>query len=329
MAISRVRRALTTLSRAGRAWDTTCRVLETLKETVRSFSSHGGRVLGAATAFYAILSVAPTLLIAVVVTGAVTNREAAREAIVADLGLWIGGNGARTIGEILDHLGDNGNGPFAGIISVVVLFWASTRLFSQLRYSLNHLWGVREVAGTSALSTRALRQARRRLSALMMVFVVVTVVALTVLGKAALSAAARHLGASVESYWHVLEFAVSFTVLTVLCVAVFKVLPAVRIGWRDAWIGAVVTALLFSVGATAIGWYVGWKGTSSTYGAAGSLVALLLWVYYSAQAFFLGAAFTRAHAERHGRGLALIDGAVRVVEADELATPERASERAA
>ncbi len=183
---------------------------------------------------------------------------------------------------------------------------------------------MREVPGTSALSTRALRQARRRLSALMMVFVVVMVVTLTVIGKTALSAAARHFGASVDSYWHVVEFAVSFTVLTVLCAAVFKVLPAVRLGWRDTIIGALVTALLFSVGATAIGWYLGFKGTSSTYGAAGSLVALLLWVYYSSQAFFLGAAFTRVHAERHGRGLTLIDGAVRVIEA-ETAAPGRAA----
>ncbi|MCZ7684732.1 MAG: YihY/virulence factor BrkB family protein [Sandaracinaceae bacterium] len=284
--------------------------------------------LGAATAFYAILSVAPTLLIAVVVTGAVTNREEARRQIVSDLALWIGGNGATTVGEILDHLGESGSGPFAGVFSVVVLLWASTRLFSQLRYSLNHLWGVREVSGPSALSTRALRQARRRLSALTMVFVVVIVLTLTVLGKTALSAAARHFGARVDAYWHVVEFGVSFTVLTVLCIAIFKVLPAVRIGWRDAWIGAVVTALLFSVGAAAVGWYLGFKGTSSTYGAAGSLVALLLWVYYSAQAFFLGAAFTRAHAERHGCGLALVDGAVRVVEA-EAPPPERASEPAA
>ncbi|HEY8427870.1 MAG TPA: YihY/virulence factor BrkB family protein [Sandaracinaceae bacterium] len=290
-------------------------MLETLKETVRSFTSHGGRVLGAATAFYAILSVAPLMLIAVVVTGTITDREAARAQIVADLALWIGESGARTVGEILDHLANSESGPFAGALSAIVLLWASTRLFSQLRYSLNHLWGVREVARAGALSTQALRQARRRLSALMMVFVVVTVLALTVIGKTTLSAAAKHFGASVESYWHVLEFGVSFTVLTVLCVAVFKVLPAVRIAWRDAWIGAVVTALLFSLGATAVGWYLGVQGTSSTYGAAGSLVALLLWIYYSAQAFFLGAAFTRAHAERHGRGLTLVDGAVRVVEA--------------
>lgn len=290
-------------------------VLETLRQTVRSFTSHGGRVLGAATAFYAILSVAPTLLIAVVVTGAVTDQEEARRAVVRDVEIWIGESGAETLGSVLDQLAQNGQGPFAGIVSAVVLLWASTRFFYQLRYAINHLWGVREVGGGVPLSRTAVRQARRRLSALIMVSVVVTVVAITVLGKAALAAAARHLGEVVQTRWYLIEFGLSFLVLTTLMVAVFKVLPAVRIGWRDAVIGAVVTALLFSAGAAAIGWYLGFQGTSSAYGAAGSLVALLLWVYYSAQAFFLGAAFTRVHAERHGRGIELVDGAVRVVEA--------------
>lgn len=290
-------------------------VFETLKETIRSFASHGGRVLGAATAFYAILSVAPVLLLAVVVTGVITDEAEARRAIVRELAVWIGDGGAATIGGALDHMAKNGSGPFAGMFSLAVILWASTRLFAQLRYSLNHLWGVREIGGGVPLSTNALRQARRRLSALLMVFVVVVVLALTVLGKAALAAAARFLGTPVQTSWFVLEFAVSFGVLTVLFIAIFKVLPAVRIEWRDAVIGAVVTALLFSAGAVGIGWYLGVQGTSSTYGAAGSFVALLLWVYYSAQAFFLGAAFTRVYAERHGGGLELIDGAVRVVEA--------------
>ncbi len=302
-------------------------MLETLRETLRSFASHGGRVLGAATAFYALLSVAPMLLIIVVVTSTVTDRVDARQQVVSDLGLWIGGSGAHTIGELLDHLSENGNGPFAGVVSGVVLLWASTRLFSQLRYSLNHLWGVREVGDANRLSTRAMRQVRRRLSALVMVLVVVFVVTVTVLAKAALSAAANHLGASLETRWHVIEFAGSFGVLTLLFLAVFKVLPAVRIAWRDACIGALATALLFSLGATLIGWYLGFKSTSSTYGAAGSLVALLLWVYYSAQTFFLGAAFTRVHAERHGAGLTLIDGAVRVVEATGWPLPERAGNK--
>lgn len=290
-------------------------MLETLRLSVRSFSSHGGRVLGAATALYALLAIAPMLLMGIVVAGVVSDRAEARAEIAEELALWLGPGGAQAIGEILDRLDESGRGPLAGVLSAAVLTWASMRLFSQLRYSLNHLWGVRELSGRG-FSTRALRQARRRASALLMVTLVVLTIALTVLGKALLSAAAQRLGADLSTRWHVVEFAVSFFVLTLLSTAVFKVLPAVRIGWRDALTGAVVTALLFSVGATAIGWYLGWKGTSSAYGAAGSLVAVLLWIYYSAQAFFLGAAFTRTYAERHGGGLELVEGAVRIVEAD-------------
>lgn len=287
----------------------------TLHETVRCYTSHGGRVLGAATAFYGVVSLAPTLLLAIVVTGIFTSEEHARMQVVEDLSLWLGTSGSQTVEAVLDHLAQSDRGSIAGVLSGAVLLWASARLFWQLRYSLNHLWGVREVASPDRLSRHALRHARQRLSAFLMVGVVVCVVAATVVGKALLGAAAQRLDTTLETRWHLFELGVSFVVLTVLCVAVFKVLPAVRIHWRDAWIGALVTALLFSVGAAAIGWYLGVQSTSSTYGAAGSLVALAMWVYYSAQAFFLGAAFTRVWTERHGHGLELHEGAVRVVEA--------------
>ena len=288
-------------------------VWEILKQTVRSFSSHGGRVLGAATAFYALLSVAPMVLMAVWVTSLVIDEDRARRNLVADVTLWVGEDGAHALGEALDNLDESGGGPLAATVSVVTLTWAATRLFAQLRYSLNHLWGVREI-DERGLSRKALRQARRRLTALVMVLVVVSVLVATVLTKVAFGAAESYLGVELHTRWRLLELGGSFLVLNVLFAAVFKVLPAVRLAWRDAWVGALVTAILFSIGAVAVGWYLGVEGTGSTYGAAGSLVAVLLWVNYSAQAFFLGAAFTRVFAERHGHGLPLDEGAVRIVE---------------
>jgi membrane protein len=297
-------------------------VLGTIRETIRSFASHGGRVLGAATAFYALLSVAPLLLIAIVITGLVTSRMAARQQVVSDISIWIGHSNGHAIGEILERLDEGGKA--AGILGLLVLVWASTRLFFQLRYSINHLWGVREVElNPVAFSTRAIRQVRRRLSALLMMFLVVIIIVATVLGKAVLSAAVVRFGIHISTRWHVLEFALSFALLAAMCIAAFKLLPAARISWRDACVGALVTALLFSLGAMAIGFYLGIKGTSSAYGAAGSIVALLVWINYSAQAFFLGAAFTRVHAERHGKGLKLIDGAVRVIEAPNWPPPSQ------
>jgi membrane protein len=288
---------------------------DTLRETLRCFTSHGGRVLGAATAFYGALSLAPTLLLAIVATGALTDRADARREVVAYVTLWTGESGADTVDTALDQLARNQGGPLAATLGGLVLVWAAMRLFWQLRYSLHHIWGVREVPSAEPFSRSALRQVRRRLSALAMLGLVVASLVATVLAKAALGVAARHLGASLETRWHVLEFASSFGVLLLLCVAVFKVLPAVRLHWRDAWIGSLATVTLFSVGAAALGWYLGVESTTSAYGAAGSVVALTVWLYYSAQAFFLGAAFTRVWAERHGRGLVLLDGAVRVIEA--------------
>ncbi|MBZ0116303.1 MAG: YihY/virulence factor BrkB family protein [Sandaracinaceae bacterium] len=289
-------------------------MLGTLRETLRSFAAHGGRVLGAATAFYALLSVAPMLLIAIAVTGQVVDEASARAQVVSNMALWIGEGGGQTLGALLDNLAGS-QGALTSALGAAVLVWASTRLFSQLRYSLNHMWGVRErTADGTKIGIRAWFVVRKRLAALLMVVVVVLSVVSMVLTKVALSAAARHVGAQIETRWHLLEFVLSFLALAVLCAAVFKLLPAARIAWRDALVGALVTALLFSLGTALIGWYLGFKGTESTYGAAGSLVALLLWVNYSAQVFFLGAAFTRAFAERHGRGLVLAPGAVRVVE---------------
>lgn len=123
----------------------------------------------------------------------------------------------------------------------------------------------------------------------------------------------RTLAPAVSARWHLLELAISFAVLTGLCTLIYKVLPAVIISWRDAAVGGLATAILFSAGAYGIGWYLGMKSTGSAYGAAGSLVALLLWVSYSAQAFFLGAAFARIQAERYGHGLTPAPGAVRMV----------------
>lgn len=293
--------------------DTSGAVWEIVRESVRSFTSHGGRVLGAATAFYALLSVAPMVLMSVWVTSFVVDEARARADLVDDAALWIGDDGAALLGEVLDNLGDSASGPLAATVSVVTLLWAATRLFAQLRYSLNHLWGVREVS-EKGLTKKAVRQARRRLTALVMVLVVVGVLVTTVLSKVALGATEAYLGFELHTRWRLLELGGSFLVITVLFAAVFKVLPAARLGWRDAWVGAVVTAVLFSLGAVAVGWYLGVKGTRSTYGAAGSLVAVLLWVNYSAQAFFLGASFTRVFAERHGGGLPLDEGAVRIVE---------------
>lgn len=270
-------------------------------------------MLGAATAFYAMLSVAPLLLMSVWITSYVIDEEEARTRIIDDAALWVGEDGRHLLTELLRNLDESRGGALAGIVSVGTLVWAATRLFSQLRYSLNHLWGVREVS-EPGWSRTALTQARKRLAALSMVVVAIAALVTMVLAKIGLATAEAWLETPLQPRWHLLELTTSFLVATVLFAAVFKILPAVHLSWRDACVGALVTAVLFTAGAVAVGWYLGFTGTRSTYGAAGSVVALLLWVYYSSQAFFLGAAFTRTFAERYGAGLPLDPGAVRIVE---------------
>jgi len=291
-------------------------MLQTLRDTWRCFSSHGGRVLGAATAFYALLSVAPMLLIGVAITDALTEEARARDQVAADVALWVGEDGGAVLGDVLDNLARHRHGPLTGVLGGLLLLYAAQRLFSQLRFSLNQLWGVREVSGRG-VKAKAMKQLRKRAAAIGMVVIVVAVVVATALAKTSLMAGQRNLAPAVSARWHLIELGISFVLLTALCAVTYKLLPAVIISWRDAALGALATAVLFTIGAQTIGWYIGFRSSGSAYGAAGSLVALLIWVYYTSQAFFLGAAFARVQAERHGAGLIPAAGAVRLVEETE------------
>ena len=285
-----------------------------LRQTLRIFSMRGGRVMGAATAFYALLAVAPMLLIALAIVGRLTSQEQARARILADLALWLGSEGARTVGGLLDSLSEARSGAMAGGFGAALLIYAGLRLFTQLRFSLNTIWGIREVGG-GTFKERLRRQVRKRLQTLVTMVLLVAILVATLVTKAALAAAASiwNLDAAVMVPWHLLELATSFGVWTTMLAVTYKVLPAARIAWADAWKGALVSSLLFSVGATVVGWYLGARATQSTYGAAGSVVAMLLWTYYCSQVFFLGAAFTRVRAELRGCGIELPEGTARYV----------------
>jgi membrane protein len=273
------------------------------RDTLSSFSRHGGRMLAAAVAFSSLLSVAPLLDIALQVAGVMTSEDAARAAVVADLARWLGAEGARTVGALLDRAQSGGGG--ASLLSGVVLAYASTRLFSQLKRALDHMWDVQPLSA-EGLRGKAWKQLRKRAAAFAMVIVVGLMIVLVVAGKALLSAAAETIGGPPAGLaWRIgqemCEELVSVATATLLFAIVFKVMPDAKLSWRDTWIGAFVTAVLFSVGAALIATYLGHKALESTYGAAASIVMLLLWVHYSAQAFFVGAAFTAVYAESRGR----------------------------
>ena len=294
------------------------------RDALRSYSRHGGRMLAAAVAFSSLLSIAPLLLIALRVAALATGDDRARTAVMLDLGRWIGDDGTRTIFGLLDRAARD-EGERVSLLGVVVFVYASTRLFSQLKRALNHMWDVQARSG-QGLGGKVWKQLRKRGLALLMVFFVGVIIIAVVLAKTILSRAAEALGDEAALLaWRIGEALVSLAATTVLFAMVFKVLPDARIAWRDAWRGALVTAVLFSIGTMIIAWYLGRKALDARYGPAGSIVMLLLWVHYSAQVFFYGAAATGELARREGRAIEPDEHGVRVRGEDTADVPAGAS----
>ncbi|MEO8876615.1 MAG: YihY/virulence factor BrkB family protein [Polyangiaceae bacterium] len=273
-----------------------------MRATWRTFSDRGGRLLSGAVAFYALLSIVPMFLVALRIAGFATSEATARRALLENVARWVGDGGAATVGSMLALAESGGAEKSAGIVGTVVLLYASTRLFSQLTRALNVMWNVkRPVAG--GFKAKAFLEARKRGAAFLLIGAVGLLLTVLVVGKIVLVAAENALDPSLSAaiLWRSVESLTSFLVCAVLFGLVFYVLPNARLAWRDLIVGALVTAAFFSAGAILISMYVARKGAGSVYGAATSLVLLLLWVHYSAQVFFLGAAFTAVHAEARGR----------------------------
>ncbi len=291
-----------------------------LGDTFQTFSRRGGRILGGAIAFYSMLSIAPMLIIAVHVAGMLTTADRARDALVTDLARWIGADGAATIAGMLARAQRSHRGPLSSGLSIALLVYASTRLFGALQFSLHQMWGVQARSG-KGVKAKALGQLRKRSLRFFMVLLVGAVIVALVAIKTTLAAASAVIGGKldVSGADRVIELFVSFGITTALFVAIFRLLPEVVMETRDVVTGAVVTSVLFSLGTTAVGIWLGRRGIESTWGAATSIVMLLLWVHYSAQIFFLGAAFTEAWARRKGRPIAPNEHSVALV-ADEEAS---------
>ena len=274
----------------------------TLRATWRTFSDHGGRLLSGAVAFYALLSIVPMFVVTLRLAGLATNEAAARQALLDNVARWVGAGGASTIGTMLSLAERGGAEDSASITSTLVLLYASTRLFSQLTRALNMMWDVKKPAA-HGFRAKAFREARKRGAAFLLIACVGILLTLLVVAKIALATAQNAVDPSLAAsvLWRAIESVMSFFTCAILFATVFYVLPNARIATRDLLLGATVTAALFSAGAILISMYVARKGAASVYGAATSVVLLLLWVHYSAQVFFLGAAFTATHARAQGR----------------------------
>jgi membrane protein len=254
--------------------------------------------LGAALAFYAVLSIAPLLVLCVGIAGLVFEHKAVTGQIVYQFQSLIGYEGGKMIQALVLDSVKPAQGIFATALGIVMLLFGASGFFLELRASMNLVWDTQPEA-SSGLTTMI----RERFFSFALVLGIGFLLLLSLIVSAAIAAAGKFVQRFLpapEPVLHLSAGLVTFLAVAILFGLVFKLVPDARIEWRDVGIGAAVTSLLFSLGKFLIGLYLGKASVGSAYGAAGSLVAFLVWVYYSAQVFLLGAAFTHVFAFRHG-----------------------------
>jgi len=273
-----------------------------LIETWRYFTSHDGRLLSGAIAFYASLAIAPLGVVALLIASLVMSESAARDELIAQVGAFVGPDLAVYLVDTIVKLSDEATSFAAPVIGALFMLYISTRLFSMLRRALNHMWGIRPKLLIHATRSETLHLVERRLLAFVMVLVFGSSLIALVLLHSLAAAAAHFLGDS-RRMLTLAEFGSAFAVLVPLIAMVYRWLPDAVIAWRDVWAGAAVTCLFVLGGSFLIGIYLGYASPASIYGAAGSLIVLLLWIYYTTQIFLMGAVFTRAWARRGGRAI--------------------------
>ena len=272
-------------------------VLALLREVYAEWQKDNALSLGAALAYYTIFSMAPLLVLVIAIAGLVFGAAAAEGQIVGQIADLVGAAPAKTIEGMIARASGAKAGIVATVVSLVTMALGASGVFGQLQQSLNIIWEAPPPRG-------GLRgQLRRRAAAFGMILGIGFLLLVSLVLSAALAAVHDLLARDLPLLGRMLpliNFLISFTVITALFAMIYKILPDVRLHWRDVWLGASVTALLFTVGKALIAFYLGRAGVTSVYGAAGSFVLVLLWVYYSAQILFLGAEFTEVYSRRYG-----------------------------
>jgi membrane protein len=293
--------------RAQRAWNASCSALRMtlgeawaiVKQTAREWARDDASRLAASLAFYTLLSLAPLVIIAVSVAGLLFGTEAARGRIASELSALVGPSAAVGIQAVVASARSQTSGALGTIVGIVTLLVGASGVFGELQYALDTIWEVRVKPGRGIIG-----EIRDRFLSFTMVLVVAFLLLVSLLLSAALSAVGHVFSSALpggELFWQVANFFFSLAMVTGLFALIFKFVPDVQIHWSDVWPGAAVTALLFTIGKSLLGFYLGRASIGSSYGAAGSLVVLVVWVYYSAQIMFFGAEFTQVQARRHGR----------------------------
>ena len=268
------------------------------RETMTSWSEDYASSMGAALAYYTMFSIAPLLLIVISVAGLFFGEQAARGEILDQLEGLMGVDGAHAVQALLASV----NHPKAGVLATLFGFGAlvigATTVIGELQNALDRIWRAPRRRDEGSIA----KWVHSRLLSLGMIMGTGFLLMVSLLASALLAGVQRWFGRFVDlgAFASAVDFVVSFAFITVAFAMIYKLMPRVRVEWRDVWIGAVVTSLLFTVGKMAIGVYIGRSAVASTFGAAASLVAMVVWVYWSAQIFLLGAEFTWVYARRCG-----------------------------
>jgi membrane protein len=274
-----------------------------IRKSVEAWIDDYAPSMGAALAYYTLFSIAPLLIIAIAVAGLVFNEEAARGEIVAQIQDLIGPEGAIAVQGLLKSANKPVQDIFAALVSIITLVIGATSVFGELQSALGRIWRV----PAPAEETTLWRVLRARLLSFGMVLGLGFLLLVSLLLSAAIAALGKWSDGFFkiwETLFHVINSGVSFAVSALIFAMIYKLIPRARIAWRDVWVGAAVTALLFEIGKFLIGLYLGTTSVASGFGAAGSLVVLLVWIYFSAQIFLLGAEFTWVYSHEYGSKMA-------------------------
>jgi membrane protein len=284
-----------------------------VRSTFQEFIDDDCPSVAAALAYYTVFSLPPLLMLIIMIAGTAWDEQTVRGELRGHVRSLFGAQVAEQVQIMIRYVsGRTAGGRLAASLGIAALVFAATTAFAQLQYSINRIWGVRPDPKAGGL--------RHFLMKRVLSFGMIVSIAFLLLISFALSAALGILGDHLDpllpggistTLLRALHLAVSFAIITLLFATMFKVLPDARIAWRDVWLGGVVTALLFVAGKFAVGLYLSNSDLTSAYGAAGSLAVILLWTYYSAMIFLLGAEFTEVWTEHHGHGIQPVNGAVR------------------
>ena len=266
---------------------------ELIKQTIDEWLADEAPRMGASLAYYALFSLAPLLVIVVFIVGFLYKGDTVGQ-IQRQVQSLVGNDAAMTIAAAIHNASRFDEGIVASIVSFVVLSLCATGVFSELHAAMNKIWKVR-----GRKSGFIMGLLKDKVAAFIMVLAIAFLLLVSMILSAVLSAVTAYFGYLLPdtSFWHIADLVVSFGAATLLFALLFRYVPDERVTWRDVWIGAVMTALLFDIGKVLIGFYIGRSSIGSVFGAAGSGVVILAWVYYSSQLIFLGAEFTQLYAK--------------------------------